>query len=278
MKARWLQRIAPATAAALLVAASVSCSGSKAPNPEQPTTAQPKREQPKSDAPKFRDSRDANMTPEQIAAREKRRDSTVADIMESGVKAGDRVPALKVLLPDGSEKTLAEFCRGKPTILVTASLTCGRSRERQPQLDRLAEKYKDRINVAVVYTLEAHPTIDPSPYAKYSPELENPAHPGERSGGNEKAGLLRRQPRNVEDRRKLAREFQSRLQVKVPILLDEMSNEAWKSLGGGPNVGILVSSDGKIVVKHAWFEGESMDKSVEALLAQPAKTTAATGQ
>jgi len=264
-RATVFQRIGSMAATAVMALTVSSCNRSKPPASEETKPKEVK---------KSTDSRDAHLTPEQIARREKRRDLTITDIMESGVAVGSQVPAPKVLMPDGSVKTLADFCRGKPTLLVTASLTCGRSRERQPWVDKLAEKYKDRLNIAVVYTLEAHPTIDPSPYAKYSPELENPERPGERAGGNEREGLLRRQPRNVDDRRKLAKEFQSRLHVKVPILLDEMGNEAWKSLGGGPNVGILVGRDGVVVVKHAWFEGESMDKSIESLLAQPANTAA----
>ncbi len=211
--------------------------------------------------------RDKNLSPLQIAQREARRAKTVEDFDTRGVVPGKQVPDLPVLTMDGEETSLSSLWQDdKPTLVVGASLTCGRSRERQPWVEELAEKYKDQLNVAVIYTQEAHPTIDPSPYAKYSPELENPERPGERPGGNEKVGLARRQPTDLEGRIELAGEFRELLDVQVPILVDQMNNEAWEQLGGGPNVGLLVNPDGTVEVKHPWFDGETMDRSIEHYL------------
>jgi hypothetical protein len=181
---------------------------------------------------------------------------------------GQTVPDVDVVTLDGKSTRLSKLWQEKPTLLVTASLTCGRSRERQPWVEELAKKYRDRINVAVLYTLEAHPVIDPSPYAEYSPELENPEHPGERSGGNEAEGLERRQPTDLETRQKLAAEFKDLLRVEVPIVLDPMTNDAWKALGGGPNMGFLIRQDGTVAVKHGWFDGVTMDTSIEHFLTE----------
>ena len=69
-------------------------------------------------------------------------------------------------------------------------------------MTEVAKKYAGRLNVAVLYTLEAHPVGDPSPYAEYSPELENPEHPGERPGGNvHEDGFLAVSPRISKDER-----------------------------------------------------------------------------
>ena len=213
--------------------------------------------------------RDKNMTPLQIAQREARRARTVEDFDTRGVVPGKQVPDLPVVTMNGEETSLSTLWQDdKPVLVVGASLTCGRSRERQPWVEELAEKYKDELNVAVIYTLEAHPTIDVSPYAKYSPELENPERPGERPGGNEKVGLARRQPTEIERRRELAGEYRDLLDVEVPILIDQMSNAVWEELGGGPNVGLLLRPDGTVEVKHGWFDGETMDTSIEHYLKQ----------
>jgi hypothetical protein len=209
------------------------------------------------------DPRDANLTPQQLATREARRASTGLEFEKNGVKPGEPVPDLQVVRLDGSPAPLSQLWQEKPTLLVTASLTCGRSRVRQPWVEELAAKYRDRINVAVLYTIEAHPVVDPSPYAAYSPELENAENPGERAGGNRGAdGYERRQPTDLEGRRLLAEEFKDVVRVEVPIVVDDMSNEAWKTLGGGPNMGLLIGRDGKLVVKQAWFVGEKMDRSI----------------
>jgi hypothetical protein len=215
------------------------------------------------------DPRDAHLTPQQIATREARRASTGLDFESNGVKPGETVPDLDVVRLDGSPAPLSELWQEKPTLLVTASLTCGRSRVRQPWVEELAKKYQDRINVAVLYTIEAHPVIDPSPYAAYSPELESAEHPGERAGGNRgEDGYARRQPTDLEERMLLAEEFKDVVRVEVPMVMDGMSNQAWKALGGGPNMGLFIGRDGKVAVKQAWFIGEKMDRSIAEYLEQ----------
>jgi hypothetical protein len=214
------------------------------------------------------DSRDAGKTPEQIARREAIRARTLEDFDQHGVVQGQAVPDLDVVTMDGKPARLSELWKEKPTLLVTASLTCGRARERQPWVEEIAKKYQDRLNVAVLYTIEAHPVIDPSPYAKYSPEYENPAKPGERAGGNVAAGLDRRQPTDLETRQKLAEEFKGLLRVEVPIVVDPMTNAGWEALGGGPNMGLLIRRDGTVEVKHGWFDGETMDRSIAHYLSQ----------
>jgi hypothetical protein len=225
-------------------------------------------------APPGGDSRDANMTPEQIARRETIRARTLDDFEKNGVVPGQSVPDLDVVTLDGSPTTLSKLWEEKPTLLVTASLTCGRARERQPWVEEIAKKYAGRLNVAVLYTIEAHPIIDPSPYAEYSPEYENPARPGERAGGNIAKGLDRRQPTDLETRQRLAEEYKDLLRVDVPIVVDPMTNAGWEALGGGPNMGFLIGRDGKVEVKHGWFDGETMDRSIEHLLSQEEGTAA----
>ena len=80
---------------------------------------------------------------------------------------------------------MSKLWQEKPTLLVTASLTWVARVNAEPWVEELSKKYRDRINVAVLYTIEAHPVTDPSPYAEYSPELENPERP---ASGRRKQG------------------------------------------------------------------------------------------
>ena len=204
----------------------------------------------------------------------KKHDTSGEDFEKNGAAVGATLGSVKVTNMSGAVTDLARMWRDRPALLVTASLTCGHSRERQPEVEKLAEKYKDAVNVVVLYTLEAHPVGSPSPYAMYSPEEEKPGRPaGERSGGAEKAGLPRQQPKTAEQRKALAKEFQDRLHVKSVMVLDEMSNSGWKALGGGPNMGLLVGRAGKVIVKHGWFDGASMDKSIQYYLDEQKKAT-----
>jgi hypothetical protein len=205
------------------------------------------------------------------AARDARRAATGADFQQQGVQAGDQVPDLDVVTIDGAPTKLSKLWQERPTLLVTASLTCGAARNNHAWVTEAAKKYGDRLNVAVLYTLEAHPVDDPSPYAKYSPELENPERPGERPGGNRgEEGFARRQPTDLEGREELAREFKDLIDFAGPIVIDGMDNQAWEALGAGPNMGFLIGRDGKVIVKHGWLEDDTMERSIgEFLATQP---------
>jgi hypothetical protein len=208
------------------------------------------------------------MSPQARARHEQLMAEKRADFEHQGVQVGGQLADLEVRTLDGKSIRFSELRAGKPTLLVSASLTCPVARERQEWVDRIALRFGERLNVAVVYTQEAHPMIDPSPYAYSTPELENPEHPGERLGGNAKLGLARRQPTDLEQRGRLAQEYVELLDVRVPIVLDRMGNEAWSELGSGPNVGVLLRPDGTVAVKHGWFDGETMERSIEYLLAE----------
>jgi hypothetical protein len=208
---------------------------------------------------------------ERSAAGDTRREVAGAAFQRRGIAIGQLMPDLEVVTLDGDPTRLSTLWREKPTLLVTASLTCGRARERQPWVNEVARKYADRLNVAVFYTLEAHPVGDPSPYAEFSPELENPERPGERPGGNRgEDGFPRRQPSDLEGREALAREYRELLDVAGPIVIDGMDNQGWEALGSGPNMGFLIDRSGTVSVKHGWVDDKKMERSIEDLLAHEA--------
>src|SRR5262245_45885346 len=88
-------------------------------------------------APPAGDSRDQYLTPEQIAKREAIRARTYEDFDKGGVVTGQTVPDLEVVTLDGTPTRLSKLWQEKPTLLVTASLTCPRARERQPWVEEL---------------------------------------------------------------------------------------------------------------------------------------------
>jgi hypothetical protein len=81
---------------------------------------------------------------ERRAAGDQRRDAAGADFEQQGVVAGQAIPDLEVVTLEGKPTRLSTLWQEKPTLLVTASLTCGRARERQPWVTDVAKKYADR--------------------------------------------------------------------------------------------------------------------------------------
>lgn len=184
---------------------------------------------------------------------------------DKGAQIAEQLPDLPVYTPDGEAATLHDAWSGRPTLLVTSSLTCPKSRATWPQAAELAAKLKGKVNVAVVYVVEAHPKGDPSPYKGVEDVTIE----------NQRDRILYRQPATVAERLKLANEFRRRLNVGVPVYVDAMDNAAWKNLGGGPNMGVLVDERGVVVARQGWFDGPGMEKAAAAYLESSQKAKAA---
>jgi len=167
------------------------------------------------------------------------------------------MPNLTMVMDDGRRQPLSQLWKERPVILLTGSVTCTVSRARIPDAASLARKYGDQVSVAVLYTLEAHPSGDPSPY-RDSREWQLPL--------NVQEGILRKQPHTLEERDHLADELKERLGLSLPVVLDEMNNRGWTTIGGGPNMAVLVDRNGVVQAKQAWFDAEEMQEEIQDFL------------
>src|SRR5262245_54105376 len=103
---------------------------------------------------------------------------------ERGVQTGDILSDQSVWTLDGKPTSLLAMQRQRPMLIVTCSLTCDISRDRHPEVERLAQQFGDNLAVLMLYSIEAHPKGDPCPYT--GEEWVTPK--------TEQDGLLRRQP------------------------------------------------------------------------------------
>ena len=181
-------------------------------------------------------------------------------IGQAGAQIGDSIPALTVFDLKGQKASLNEQWKTKPTLIVTASVTCPIARGRQSGVDQLAEKLAGKINIVMLYTIEAHPKGDPSPYSdkEWTVSL------------NERQGIGYRQPTALERRIELAKDYIKRVNLKTPLLVDAMDNTAWKALGEGPNLGILITPEGKVALKQPWIDPQSMTEQIQQFLQKSA--------
>ena len=83
----------------------------------------------------------------------------------TGVQVGEQLPDLPLYTLDGQKTSLHALCSWRdPTLLLTSSYSCPKSRKSYPDAAKLAEKFKDSIQTEFIYVIEAHPKGDPSPY------------------------------------------------------------------------------------------------------------------
>jgi hypothetical protein len=59
------------------------------------------------------------------------------------------------------------------------------------------------------------------------------------------------QPKTIEERRKVAREFAEALKLTIPIRVDEMDDKVGKAYAGWPDRIYVIDAQGKIVLKAA---------------------------
>ena len=179
------------------------------------------------------------------------------DFEQDGLQIGQQIPdELTVFTLEGEEIPLREYCAEGPTLIVTGSLTCHVSRDGcKAEIAKIAEEIAPNVRTVLLYTIDAHPVEDVSPYAEVEWVTTE----------NEEAGILERQPTNLEERTALASKFVETTEWKHGMVVDTMQNSAWKALGNAPNCAILVNAEGTVFARNGWFNHDRMQASVNGV-------------
>ena len=188
---------------------------------------------------------------------DRRSDDSLHD-MFGGPRKGVEAPNLILHTLDGEEVNLSEYIGKEPIVLEFGSYTCPVFREKHESLERLFTEYGDRATFFLIYSIEAHPKGDPSPYSNTEWVTEP----------NRSRGILYRQPANKDGRTKLAEDARADLNITVPILVDDMENSAWQAYGKAPNAAYLIGVDGRIKLRQGWFEPSEFRRVLERELAK----------
>lgn len=194
-------------------------------------------------------------SPSLFAQAEKRR-AKRERFEQQGPKPGQPAPDFKLKTTEGREVQASALWKEKPTVIMTASFTCPVFREQAPGFEKLTKEFGDKVNFLMVYTLEAHPKGEPSPYFGEERVTKK----------NVKEGLLFPQPKTMEERVEQAKTCQAHEKMSAPMVIDTMENSTWKAYGSAPNAAYLVGRDGKIVEQQGWFNPETMRAAIVKLL------------
>lgn len=178
---------------------------------------------------------------------------------QSGLKSGDTIPDFTLYTADGVLMNVrTELEKGKPILLVAGSYTCPVYRNQMNGLNQIVQKYRDKVSVYIIYVVEAHPIVDPSPYS------------GKEwiTSQNQQENVLYRQPATYGERKLVLAEMMGRMTIDAPILLDGPCNEWWSVFGPAPNNAYLIDKSGIVASKHGWFNRapQSMSDDIDRLL------------
>lgn len=147
---------------------------------------------------------------------------------------------------------------GKPILLVGCNYTCYVFRGKIDVINEMQSLYGDQINIFLMYTVEAHPVVDFSPYFGY----ENVG------ADNYAEGILYRQPTTYGERKEIVADMLANETINVPVLIDGPTNEVWLNYGTNPNPGWLIAPDGIVYDAQKWFDKEpdNMYASIDSIL------------
>ncbi|MFN0030977.1 MAG: hypothetical protein ACKVOR_02345 [Flavobacteriales bacterium] len=171
-------------------------------------------------------------------------DYYVQEIDESiGYPQGSLVNDFTLYDLEGNAFTLSEsLAEGKPVLLVSSSYTCPVFRGKINVLNAIHDILGDQLTVAVIYTVEAHPT-DVSPYFGYV----------NTGAANIEEEILYAQPTTYAERRIVLENMLAAENIAFPIFIDGTCNEWLEHFGPAPNIGYLIGTDGVVIAKHPWF-------------------------
>jgi hypothetical protein len=158
---------------------------------------------------------------------------------------------------------------GKPILLVSGSYTCPVFRNKLPALNQVVSQYGSSVKTFIIYTVEAHPIVDPSPYSGTVWVTSQ----------NQQEGVLYRQAQDYGQRLSLVNEMKSKMNILSPILLDGPCNEWWQYFGPAPNNAYLIKPDGTVFRKHGWFHKAPDDIfcDIDSLMGTPCSGVAYNG-
>jgi hypothetical protein len=178
-------------------------------------------------------------------------------IGSTGPRVGMAAPDFELQLLDGTTVKGAALWKQKPVLLMTGSHTCPVYRRTASPFEKLAAEFGDRVNFVILYTVEAHPSGEPSIYFG----RENV------TAANKRDGILWPDAKTMDERVKRANDSVKSLKLKTTMLVDDMDNRVWKAYGSAPNCAYLIGIDGKVMEAQPWFDAGPMRAALEKLLA-----------
>jgi hypothetical protein len=163
----------------------------------------------------------------------------------SGYSEGNPVPDFTLYKTNGDSVRLSdELALGKPVLLVGGNYTCPIFRQKIIELNSIASYYSGQLKVYVVYGVEAHPIIDPSPYSGFVWTTSQ----------NTNEGVLYEQPDTYGERLELIDSLQANYSIIPEILVDGPCNQWWQNFGPAPNNAYLIDTNGIVKAKQGWFQ------------------------
>ncbi len=152
--------------------------------------------------------------------------------LQEGPSIDDLAPDFELETVEGDKTIrLSTLVGSKPIALVFGNFTCGPFRSMYPAVDEIAVKYADDVQFLGVYVREAHPTD------------------GWAMRSNNRVGIAISQPTTYDQKRDVATQCQSKLNMSIPLLVDRVDDQVGNAYSGMPARLYLIDTEGRVVYK-----------------------------
>lgn len=183
-------------------------------------------------------------------------------ITSCGRPEGEQAADFNLFDIDGNAFNLeSALLLGKPVLMISSSYTCPVFRNKVPVINYVVATYGSQLTTIIVYTPEAHPYLDISPYF-------GAVNTGQT---NIDAGILYEQPETYGERKAVLQAMLDSMQIDAPIYLDGPCNNWWNYYGPQPNNAYLIRTDGSIFRHHDWLHKtpDNIYCDIDSLLGLP---------
>lgn len=151
-----------------------------------------------------------------------------------GPSLNDATPDFELKTQDGKEKIrLSEHIGDKPIVLIFGNYTCGPFRRFYRELDDICHSLKGRIHCFGIYVREAHP------------------EDGWIMESNSRLGVRLPQPKTYEERMAVARTCATKLNYRMPLLVDSIDDTVGNQYSAMPGRVYVLDRKGRVVYKSA---------------------------
>ena len=178
-------------------------------------------------------------------------------VNSQGVQVGEQIPDHQVFDLEGNAVELATLWSDKPLVLVTASITCPIAVDSCPTISELRVTQDDRVGFVILYVREAHPAEDEAAVSETATVARDQIPSGFGSHP---------QPASQAERDRLAKTFATQFSEGIPLYVADIDDQLIRTLGAGPNSGLLIDTEGRLLSKLGWYNSESMQAAIDAAL------------
>ena len=155
---------------------------------------------------------------------------------KDSAKPGDSFPSFELLTIDGLRLTNGDLFGDKPVLFIFGSMTCPMTSSAAPSVQKLYDRFGDRVTFVMLYVREAHP------------------------------GETITQSESIDEKLEHARALKEFYGIDWTVAADTIDGDLHRALDPKPNSAFLMDSNGTIVFRSLW--AADYDALSEALSAE----------